>query len=150
MSNYCGNDLLCGGAGTVTVIDPISYNTTAVNVGVSPGGIAIDSTIDKIYVANSCGNDLNCDSAGTITAIDGVTKSTITIAVGDYPATAAVDETTNRISRSNTLDGTVSVIGGNTTLQFVNVAPCRLVDTRTLGNPIPGDSYPEFHVTSAF
>ncbi len=46
----------------------------------------------------------------------------------------------------NIADGTVSVIGGTTTLQLVNVAPCRLVDTREDGGPIQGGTSQTFNL----
>jgi hypothetical protein len=62
--------------------------------------------------------------------IDGATNSTLPVAVGDGPSGLAVNSTTNTVYVANGVDGTVSVIGGNTKLQLVNVTPCRLVDTR--------------------
>src|ERR1035437_2967569 len=47
---------------------------------------------------------------------------------------------TNTIYTPNLLDNTISVIGGDTKLQLVNVTPCRLVDTRLTGGPIQGGS----------
>src|SRR5271157_6002221 len=128
--NYCGNDLSCASAGTVTVIDGATKNTTTVNAGAYPYALAVNSMTNKIYVPNYCGNDLSCASAGTVTVINGATNNTVPVAVGDGPQTLAVNATTDRIYVPNFTDGTVSVIAGDTALQFVAVPPCRLVDTR--------------------
>ncbi len=149
VTNSCGNDLNCQSLGTVTVIDGTSNNTTSVNVGVFPNVVAVNSATNKIYVANSCGNDLTCQSAGTLTVIDGASNQTVPVAVGDDPPSIAVNPTTNTIYAPNYADGTVSVIGGATTLQLINVTPCRLVDTRTAnggGGPIQGGTYQTFNL----
>ena len=130
VANECGNDITCGSAGTVTVINGATNNTTSVNVGVNPGGVAVNSVANETYVPNQCGNDLTCKSAGTVTVINGATNNTVPVAVGDGPQTLAVNATTDRIYVPNFTDGTVSVIAGDTALQFVPVTPCRLVDTR--------------------
>src|SRR5271157_2495816 len=130
VANNCGNDLTCSSAGTVTVIDGATKNTTTVNAGAYPYALAVNSMTNKIYVPNYCGNDLSCASAGTVTVINGATNNTVPVAVGDGPQTLAVNATTDRIYVPNFTDGTVSVIAGDTALQFVAVPPCRLVDTR--------------------
>src|SRR5271157_4455496 len=130
VENDCGNDLTCSSAGTVTVIDGATKNTTTVNAGAYPYALAVNSITNKIYVPNYCGNDLSCASAGTVTVINGATNNTVPVAVGDGPQTLAVNATTDRIYVPNFTDGTVSVIAGDTALQFVAVPPCRLVDTR--------------------
>jgi hypothetical protein len=61
-----------------------------------------------------------------------------------------VNEATNTAYVPNFADGTVSEIGANTTLQFVNMTPCRLVDTRPEyggSGPIPGGTSETFNVT---
>src|ERR1022692_3383981 len=119
VANQCGNDLTCNSAGTVTVIDGSTHNTTTVNVGAFPDFVAVDSVTNEIYVTNYCGSDLTCNSAGTVTVINGATNNTVPVAVGDTPLTLAVNAATNRIYVANLIDATVSVIAGDTALQFV-------------------------------
>ncbi|HZL68959.1 MAG TPA: hypothetical protein VFC29_16685, partial [Candidatus Limnocylindrales bacterium] len=112
------------------------------------------SVTNKIYVGNACGNDLTCKSAGTVSVINGATNSVVPVAVGDTglnPALLAVNATTDRIYVPNPADGTVSVIAGDTALQFVTVTPCRVVDTRKAngtfgGPPIQGGTYRSFPI----
>jgi len=130
VANECGSDPTCLSPGTVTVIDGATNNTSTVGVGISPLLVSVNSVTNQIYVTNFCGNDINCESAGTVSAIDGTTNSALPIAVGDGPSGVAVNSSTDTIYVPNYTDGTVSVIGGNTKLQLVDVTPCRLVDTR--------------------
>src|SRR5271165_2895000 len=154
VTNLCGNDPNCANSGTVTVIDGATNNTLTVNVGFIAGWAAVDSVTNEIYVVNSCGNDPTCKSAGTVSVINGVTNSVAPVAVGDsgfHPTLLAVNETTDRIYVPNFADNTVSVIAGDTALQFVNVAPCRVVDTRnangTFGGPaIQGGTFRSFPI----
>jgi len=151
VANNCGN-LSCNTPGTATVINANNnYSTTAVNVGFHPVFLDIDTAANKIYMANTCGNDPNCKSPGTVTVIDGATNSTLPIAVGDEPDVLAVNSATHTIYVPNFLDGTVSVIGGTTKLQFVSVTPCRVVDTRNAngtfgGPPIQGGTSRSFPI----
>ena len=144
--NYCGSDVRCTSAGTLTVVDGTTLAPSTIAVGVRPYDAAVNPATNKIYVANTCGNDLNCLSSGTVTAIDGASNSTMPVAVGSTPYAAAVNATTNNIYVANGGDGTGSVIGGATTLQLVNVTPCRLVDTRGNGGPIPGGTFQTFNL----
>ncbi len=147
--NSCGTDPSCFSAGTVTVVDEATLATTTVNVGVYPLQAAVNATTNKIYVANGCGNDLNCLSSGTVTAIDGASNATLPVAVGGSPQGVSVNAATNTVYVPNAGDNTASVIGGATTLQLVNVTPCRLVDTRTQsggGGPIPGGTFQTFNL----
>ncbi|HEY5174948.1 MAG TPA: YncE family protein [Terriglobales bacterium] len=149
VANQCGNDLTCNSVGTVTVIDGSTHNTTTVNVGAFPNFVAVDLVTNEVYVPNYCGSDLTCNSAGTVTVINGATHHTVPVAVGDNPQTLAVNATTDRIYVPNSADATVSVIAGDTALQFVSVTPCRLVDTRPQygGNgPIQGGTFRSFPI----
>src|ERR1017187_1223405 len=146
VANQCGNDLTCNSAGTVTVIDGSTHNTTTVNVGAFPNLVAVDLVTNEVYVPNYCGSDLTCNSAGTVTVINGATNHTVPVAVGDNPQTLAVNPTTNRIYVPNSADATVSVIAGDTALQFVSVTPCRLIDTRLTGGPIQGGTFQNFRI----
>jgi DNA-binding beta-propeller fold protein YncE len=133
VANKCGNDLTCTSLGTVTVIDGATNNTVTITVGAAPYALAVNSVSNEVYVANYCGNDVTCKSAGTVSA-------TNPVAVGDGPQSLAINATTNRIYVPNNLDGTVSVIAGDTGLQFVPVTPCRVVDTRQANGPFGGPS----------
>src|SRR5664279_2722842 len=152
VANQCGNDLTCNSAGTVTAIDGSTHNTTTVNVGAFPNFVAVDLVTNEVYVPNYCGSDLTCSSAGTVTVINGATHHTVPVAVGDNPQTLAVNATTDRIYVPNSADATVSVIAGDTALQFVAVTPCRVVDTRPSyggGGPIPGGTRQDFPISGA-
>ncbi len=138
--NNCGNDTGCGSPGTVSVIAggtnniqtvPIgNYNETSINS--TP---AIDAVTNQIYVPNY--------SDATVTDIDGASNNTTTVDVGNQPNAAAMNTLTNRVYVDNYSDGTVSVIAGTGSpapLRFFPVTPCRLVDTRSNGGPIAGET----------
>ena len=153
VANQCGDDVTCGSssAGTVTVIDGVTNDTATINLGVDPSLVAVDSATNEIYVTNFCGSDLTCNSAGTVTVINGATNNTVPVAVGDGPEAVAVNATTDRIYVANWLDGTVSIVAGDTALQFVALPPCRVVDTRNPvgplgGPPIQGGTYRSFPI----
>ncbi len=97
--NTCGNDLYCGGNGTVTVIDGATLATTTVEVGFLPEAIAIDEVTNKIFVVNQCGYSY-C-SFQTLTIIDGSTLATTTVGTGwGYyytPPAVAVNPITNKV-----------------------------------------------------
>src|SRR5271166_398555 len=147
--NSCGGDHSCS-AGTVTVIDGASNSVVnTVTVGVGPDHAAINPVTNELYVPNLCGNDSSCSSAGTVTVINGFTNNTVPVAVGDWSYAVAVNASTDRIYVTNSTDGTVSVIAGDTALQFVPVPPCRLVDTRPQnggGGPIQGGTFKTFYL----
>ena len=141
--NNCG--ATCNDRGSTTVIDGNNhYATSTVTVGHHPVFLDVDTVANKIYVANTCGNSSTCPSPGTLTVIDGATNSTLPIAVGDEPDSLAVNSSTHTVYVPNFLDNTISVVGGNTKLQLVNVTPCRLVDTRQTGGPIQGGTSRSF------
>jgi YVTN family beta-propeller protein len=147
VANNCGSDVTCNSPGTASVINANNnYSVATVNLGILPYFLDIDTVANKIYMVNTCGNDPNCKSPGTVTVIDGATNSAVPIGVGDQPQALAVNSSTHTVYVPNFLDNTVSVIGGNTKLQLVNVTPCRLVDTRGSGGPIPGGTSRDFPV----
>jgi YVTN family beta-propeller protein len=112
------------GSNTVTVIDGATLNPTSVTVGNAPYELAVDPVTNKIYVANY--------ADGTMTMIDGATNNTTTIAVGNSPGAIEANVVTNKVYVPNQGDNTVSVIAGANAppLQFVNVTPCRVYDSR--------------------
>ena len=137
--NYCYS-------GAIVVIDGATLATQAVAVNLQPDTVDIDSVTNKIYVLSFCRREPGCPGGGSVTAIDGATLSTTAVSVGNWATHQAVDPTTHRIYVSNTWDNTVSVIAGDTTLQFVPVMPCRLVDTRDTGGPIPTETSRDFAI----
>jgi YVTN family beta-propeller protein len=145
VANNCG--ATCNSPGSTTVINANNnYSTTTVTVGHHPVYLDIDTAANKIYIANTCGNDSSCHSPGTVTQIDGATNSTVPIAVGDEPNVIAVNSSTHTTYVPNFIDNTVSIIGGNTKLQLVNVTACRLIDTRLIGGPIQGGTSRTFTI----
>jgi DNA-binding beta-propeller fold protein YncE len=137
--------------GTLTVIDGATNHP--LTVGGVPSfyyaGVAVDSVTNKIYAVGEP------EYSNAIAVIDGTTNTITTVGVGyvNYNAKVpvAVNEATDRIYVSNTGDNTVSVITGDTTLHFVPVTPCRVVDTRSAngtfgGPPIQGGNYRDFPI----
>ena len=136
----------------MTVINGSNNASLPVPVGATPFAVGVDAVTNKIYVTNLAGN--------TVTVIDGATNSTVTVPVGYEPTGIAVNSVDNRIyvgnqcgndPTCNTYNGTVSVIAGANpaALQFVAIAPCRVVDTRNPpsqfgGPPIQGQTYRSF------
>lgn len=112
--NACGNnsgsaDCLANGTptqGSVTVIDGATNTTQNVNVGTSPGALAINPVSNEAYVTNQADNN--------VTFINGVTLATTSVAVGNTPADAEVDPNTYKIYISNYGDNTVTMIDGTT------------------------------------
>ena len=151
VANICGNDPSCSTPGNVTVIDGTTNNTSAVTVAWDPYFVGIDTAANQIYVVNNCGNDVSCASPGTVTVIDGASQTTFPIAVGNAPNGIAVNSSTHSVYIPNASGNNLSVIGGNAKLQFVPVAPCRVVDTRnpngTFGGPaLQADSVRNFPI----
>jgi DNA-binding beta-propeller fold protein YncE len=114
------------GADTVSVIDGKTCDATnisgcrhrpvSVEVGQTPGGVAVDTRTDTIYVSGESSQD--------VSVIDGVTcNASTTAGCGQRPLELlagpgargiAVDEVTDTVYVANTLAGTVSVINGAT------------------------------------
>ena len=149
--NFCGDDNTCASIGSVTIIDGSNNTTNEIAAGYFPWNVAVNAVTNKIYVPNYCGTDPSCSSAGNVSAIDGTNNSIVPIAVGDGAENPAVNSTTNTIYVTNILDNTVSVIGGGTSLQLINITPCRVVDTRGAngtfgGPPITGGTVRSFPI----
>ena len=125
---------------TASLIDGNTMHVSTVNVGTSPNDVEVNVNTNTIFVCNGGDN--------TVTAINGATLMTTTVGVGNTPVEAWVNPVVNRIYTSNIGDNTVSVLSGiaPSAIQFVPVAPCRLVDTRDGNNPIPGNSSRNFTV----
>jgi len=132
---------------TVTFVNGVTLNTTTLAVGTAPADVEVNPDTYKIYVTNSGDNSL--------TTIDGISHGKNTLGVGGGPASAVVNPVTNRIYIINGNDNTVSVVGGapSDAVQFVPLAPCRVVDTRNPngtfgGPPIAGGTYRTFPLPS--
>ena len=140
IGNRCGSDPNCIDKPSASVIDGNNLSNvstvTICSVDTYPAdSIDLNPTTNMVYLP-CLGRQ---EATGlTVTAIDGATNTTTPIAVGDYPYAAVVNPATNTIFVPNTGDNTVSVIGGATKLELVNVTPCRLVDTRKTGNTLQG------------
>ncbi|MGA7461496.1 MAG: YncE family protein [Candidatus Korobacteraceae bacterium] len=140
-NSACGNNYPnCPNAGSVTVIDGSTLQTTSVNVGIDPNAIAVNPTTNQVYVENYCGTDPTCasSSSGTVTVIDGSSfQVTGTVNVNIQPLAIAVNSVTNQIYVANFCgtdptcqsDGTVTAIDGgtlNTTAVNVGAFPVAL------------------------
>jgi YVTN family beta-propeller protein len=130
-----------GGDNTVTFINGSTLATTSVVVGTQPADVEVNPVTYKVYVTNY--------GANTITMIDGVTHHTSSLGVGSGPGAATVNPVTNRYYELNSNDNTASVVAGGSSspVQFVAVTPCRLIDTRGAGGPIPGGTAASFEVS---
>jgi DNA-binding beta-propeller fold protein YncE len=155
VADSCGNDLSCSSAGTVTIIDGTNDSAGYIDTDVAPSYVAVDAARNQIYVPNECGQDLTCQSPGTVTNIDGYTFNTYFLDVGDGPYTLALNTVTANVYVPNVFDDTVSVIAGYNSpaaLEFVPIAPCRVVDTRRSPNgtfngpPIGGQTSRNFPI----
>ncbi len=96
--------VLLSSAGTIMAANVVA----TVPVGSNPGGVGVNPTTNKIYVANT--------SDGTVSVINGATATVIgsPITVGSNPEGVGVNPTTNKIYVANTGGTTVSVINGAT------------------------------------
>ncbi|HWN09106.1 MAG TPA: carboxypeptidase regulatory-like domain-containing protein [Pyrinomonadaceae bacterium] len=72
--------------------------------GSRPGGVAVNSVTNKIYVTNSGSND--------VTVINGPNHTTTTVPVGTQPGPVAVNPVTNKIYVANMGSTSVTVIDG--------------------------------------
>ncbi|HUK43576.1 MAG TPA: YncE family protein [Candidatus Bathyarchaeia archaeon] len=130
---------------TESFIDGVTLQVSTVNVGTGPADVEVDPARNTIYVCNSGSN--------TVTAINGATLQTTTVSVGNNPEIAWVNPVVDRVYVSNLNDDTVSVLSGvaPNAIQFVNVTPCRLYDTRppTGSGPIMGGTSENFVIPGA-
>jgi hypothetical protein len=78
-------------------------SNTASTLAIAPGGIAVNSMTNTIYVDN-----LN----NSVTVIDGNANTTTTLAVGNGPAGIAVNTVTNKVYVANSVSNNVTVING--------------------------------------
>ncbi len=114
------------GARTVSIINGKICNATNVsgcrrrpitaNVGETPGGIAINTRTDTIYVTGEYSNDVSVIDGTTCnaTATSGCRQKPVHVLAGAGARGIAVNEVTNTIYVANTVANTVSVINGAT------------------------------------
>ena len=114
------------GAPTVSVIDAATCNATnvsgcrrrpaIVNVGATPGGIAIDARTNTIYVTGQASNDVSVIDGRTCNGRQraGCRTPPARVLAGIGARGIAVNEATNTVYVANTAANTVSVIDGAT------------------------------------
>lgn len=114
------------GAHTISVIDGNRCNATdvsgcrhrpaTVNVGETPGGIAVDAGTKTVYVTGESTNDVSVVDGrrcnGRTTA--GCRERPVHVQAGAGARGIAVNELTHTVYVANTVDNTVSVIDGTT------------------------------------
>ncbi len=126
---------------TESVINGATLGVSTVSVGTAPDDVEVNPVTNTAFVCNSGSNN--------VTLINGATLATTTVNVGNTPVVAWVNPVVNREYVSNVGDGTISVLSGvpPNAIQFVNVTPCRLIDTRQNGGlPIQGGTSENFYV----
>lgn len=113
------------GAQTVSVVDGASCNagnvsgckhrSVTVDVGETPGGIALDSRTNTIYVTGESSNDVSVIDGKSCNArtTSGCRERPARVHAGDGARGIAVNELTHTVYVANTADGTVSVIDGS-------------------------------------
>jgi len=95
-----------GAAGSVTVIDGATNNTSAVTTGGFPIAVAVNQATNQIYVPSF--------SSNSVTVIDGATNNTSSVTAGSFPVAVAANPVTNKIYVANYFDNSVTVIDGAT------------------------------------
>ncbi len=93
--------------GFLTLVSPPADAQTllgTVATGVLPNAVDVNTTTNKIYVANRNGN--------SVTVIDGTTNAASTVAVGSGPQAVAVDPALNKAYVANANSNTVTIIDG--------------------------------------
>jgi DNA-binding beta-propeller fold protein YncE len=149
--NRCGSDPTCVQPPSVSVIDGSSLAVTNVSICTAetfPADfIDIDPVTNTVFLPCN-GRSSQGTTGNSVTILNGGTNGITSVAVGDYPNAAAVSAPTNKIYVVNTGDATVSQFAGPnaTPVQYVDVTPCRLVDTRPPNGsgPIPGGTSQSF------
>jgi len=113
------------GAQTVSVVDGASCNAAnvtgckrrpvTVDVGETPGGIALDSRTNTVYVTGESSNDVSVIDGRSCNArtTSGCREKPARVRAGAGARGIAVNELTHTVYVANTVDGTVSVIDGS-------------------------------------
>ena len=122
-----------GGANSGTIIDGTTLITTPISVGDDPTAVAVDVVTGKVYFANDVW-------LGTLAMLDETTGNITSVNVGNYDTGLALNPVPNTLYVIQSIDNQVSVVAGGSAdpLQFVPVAPCRVVDTRGPDGPLGG------------
>ena len=114
------------GAPTVSVINGATCNASvtsgcrrrpmSVNVGETPGGVALDSRTNTIYVTGEASSDVSVINGTTCNAraTRGCRQKPVRILAGAGARGIAVNEATDTVYVANTAADTVSVIDGST------------------------------------
>jgi YVTN family beta-propeller protein len=114
------------GAHTVSIVDGRTCNAStvsgcgrrpvAVNLGEVPGGIAINTRTDTVYVTGQRTTDVSVIDGRTCNArtTSGCRRKPVRVIAGAGARGIAVNEKTNTVYVANTADDTVSVIDGRT------------------------------------
>nr|HEV7954346.1 YncE family protein [Candidatus Acidoferrales bacterium] len=102
-----------------------------VKAGKDPGGMAINSVTDKIYVADRDGK--------TLTVIDGMTNTTTTVKLPMDPGGMVVNEVTNKIYVKSWRGRNVWVLDGAT--NAVTVVPTKLISGAMAVNSVTNKIY---------
>jgi DNA-binding beta-propeller fold protein YncE len=112
------------GAHTISVIDGKACNASdvsgcsrkpvAVNVGETPGGIAVDQRTNTVYVTGEVTNDVSVIDGRTCSATvtSGCRRHPVHVLAGAGARGIAVNEATDTVYVANTAANTVSVIDG--------------------------------------
>src|SRR5208283_4901629 len=118
-----------------------------VPAGTGPDAVAVNSVTNQTYVANtSCPKFPSCPGPDTVTVIDGTTNNTATVNVGVNPLAVAVDDTQLLID----VNGYFAPAGQGG-LSLYPAVPCRVLDTRKIGNgqPFSGQLSPPVDVVNS-
>src|SRR5262249_59778942 len=112
-----------------------------VEVGETPGGIALDSRTNTVYVTGETSNDVSvidgrsCNARAT----SGCREKPARVRAGDGARGIAVNELTHTVYVANTADGSVSVIDGTACNGTVRTGCGRRTAATAVGiSPRPG------------
>ena len=133
------------GAQTVSVVDGASCNAkhvsgckrrpVTVDVGETPGGIALDSSTNTVYVTGETSNDVSVIDGKSCNArtTSGCREQPARVHAGEGARGIAVNERTHTVYVANTADGTVSVIDGSACNATVRVGCGRRAAVTSVG-----------------
>ena len=126
------------GGQSVTVLDGLTLSMTDVPIGGNAQYIALDPVTNKIYVTV-----WNFSTGDLLVMVDGLTNATSSASLY-RPTVLGTNPATNRVyvSASVVTNGPVDMVVAAAPdpvgMQFVPVAPCRVVDTRNPNGPFGG------------
>ena len=126
------------GGQSVTVLDGLTLSMTDVPIGGNAQYIALDPVTNKIYVTV-----WNFSTGDLLVMVDGLTNATSSASLY-RPTVLGTNPATNRVyvSASVVTNGPVEMVVAAAPdpvgMQFVPVAPCRVVDTRNPNGPFGG------------